>query len=530
MAERVVIQWDKDDLDDLGLIKVDVLGLGMLTAIRKTLQLISEFKSEPFTISDVPAEDPEVYEMACRADTVGVFQIESRAQMSMLPRLKPRKFYDLVVQIAIVRPGPIQGDMVHPYLRRRMGLEPVTYPSPDVEHVLSRTLGVPLFQEQVMQLAMVAAGFTAGEADQLRRAMAAWKRRGGLEPFEERLLSGMRERGYSDDFAQRVFKQIRGFSDYGFPEVHSCSFALIAYVSAWLKCHEPAAFTCGLLNSQPMGFYAPAQLVRDARMHGVEVRPVDVACSDYDCSLERDLSGKPVLRLGLRRVKSLSEAGGRRVVEARSSGDYESVQQLTERARLGRRDIEALAAAGALSGLTGNRHLAYWQVAGTERALPLAPASLKPNELLEGVPLLPLPTEGENIVADYHATGLSLGRHPVEVLRHRLEDARDWTAEKLKSAENGARVRIAGIVITRQRPGSASGVTFVTLEDETGYCNLIVWKNIGEQYRGPLVHSRLLEVHGTLQREDNVTHVIASRLYDRSALLGELVTSARNFH
>ena len=530
MAERVVIQWDKDDLDDLGLIKVDVLGLGMLTAIRKTLQLIGEFKSKPFTMSDVPAEDPEVYEMACRADTVGVFQIESRAQMSMLPRLKPRKFYDLVVQIAIVRPGPIQGDVVHPYLRRRMGLEPVTYPSPDVEHVLSRTLGVPLFQEQVMQLAMVAAGFTAGEADQLRRAMAAWKRRGGLEPFEERLLSGMRERGYSDEFAQRVFKQIRGFSDYGFPEVHSCSFALIAYVSAWLKCHEPAAFTCGLLNSQPMGFYAPAQLVRDARMHGVEVRPVDVACSDYDCSLERDLGEKPVLRLGLRMVKSLSEAGGRRVVEARGNAGYESIQQLTERGRLDRRDIEALAAAGALSVLTGNRHLAYWQVAGTERALPLAPASLKPNELLEGHPLLPLPTEGESIVADYHATGLSLGRHPVAVLRELLGAARDWTAEKLKTTENGASVRIAGIVITRQRPGSASGVTFVTLEDETGHCNLIVWKNIGERYRGPLVQSRLLEVHGTLQREDNVLHVIASRLYDRSNLLGELVTPARNFH
>jgi error-prone DNA polymerase len=534
MPERVVIQWDKDDLDDLGLIKVDVLGLGMLTAIRKTLQLVSEFSAKPLAITDVPAEDPEVYEMACRADTVGVFQIESRAQMSMLPRLQPRKFYDLVIQIAIVRPGPIQGDMVHPYLRRRTGQEPVTYPSPEVEKVLSRTLGVPLFQEQVMQLAMVAAGFTAGEADQLRRAMAAWKRRGGLEPFEARLLSGMRERGYSDEFAQRVFRQIRGFSDYGFPEVHSCSFALLAYVSCWLKCHEPAAFTCGLLNSQPMGFYAPAQLVRDARAHGVEVRPVDVLWSEYDCSLERDEQAQPVLRLGLRMVKSLSEAGGRRVADTRRYALIRSVQDLAERAKLDRRDMEALAAAGALAGLTGNRHLAYWQVAAIERTLPLAPASLTSSERLEGHPLLPLPTEGQTIVADYQSTGLSPGRHPMAVLRNNLPKARSWTAARLKAAVNGSRVRLAGVVVTRQRPGSANGVTFVTVEDETGSANIIVWKAIGERYRGPLVNSSLLEVEGTLQREGNgehlVIHVIASRLFDRSRLLGELVTRPRNFH
>jgi error-prone DNA polymerase len=533
MAERVVIQWDKDDLDDLGLIKVDVLGLGMLTAIRKTLQLIGDFRRKPVTMSDVPAEDPVVYEMACRADTVGVFQIESRAQMSMLPRLKPRSFYDLVIEIAIVRPGPIQGDMVHPYLRRRMGLEPVTYPGPEVEKVLCRTLGVPLFQEQVMQLAMVAAGFTPGEADQLRRAMAAWKRRGGLEPFQARLMSGMRDRGYTDEFAERVCRQIKGFGDYGFPEVHSCSFALLAYVSAWLKCHEPAAFTCGLLNSQPMGFYAPAQLIRDAREHGVEVRPVDVSCSDYDCSLERGRDGKSVLRLGLRMVRSLSETGGHRVVSVRGNTPYESVQEVIERAQMDRRDIEALAAAGALSGLTGNRHLAFWQVAAAERPMLLAMNSRAPNELLEGHPLLPLPTEGQNIVADYHATGLSLGRHPVALLRNRFERARAWSAESLKTAKNGARVQIVGVVVTRQRPGSAGGVTFVTLEDETGSVNLIVWQTVGERYRRALVESRLLEVEGTLQREGDeehfVIHVIASRLFDRSVLLGELVTRSRNF-
>ena len=532
MDDRVVIQWDKDDLDELGLIKVDILGLGMLSAIRKTLQLVSEFRCKPFTITEVPAEDPAVYEMACRADTVGVFQIESRAQMSMLPRLQPRKFYDLVVQIAIVRPGPIQGDMVHPYLRRRMGLEPVTYPSPDVEKVLSRTLGVPLFQEQVMQLAMVAAGFSAGEADQLRRAMAAWKRRGGLEPFETRLLNGMRARGYTEEFAQRIFKQIRGFSDYGFPEVHSCSFALIAYVSAWLKYHEPAAFTCGLLNSQPMGFYAPAQLARDAQAHGVEVRPVDVQHSHYDCSLERADDGHPALRLGLRMVKSLSDAAGHRVFDARRKGCFVSVQELIHRARLSRGDIEALAAAGALSGLTGNRHFAYWQVAATERPLPLAPTSLAPAESLEGRPLLPLPTEGESIVADYQSIGLSLGRHPMALLRDKLTDATDWTAERLKTVPNGTHVRFAGLVLVRQRPGSAGGVTFVTLEDETGNANIIVWKRIGERYRGPLVKSRLLEVAGVLQSqgEPAVIHIIAEHLFDRSCLLGDLISRAREFH
>jgi error-prone DNA polymerase len=532
MPDRTVIQWDKDDLDDLGLLKVDLLGLGMLSAIRRALALVADFRRKSFTLADVPAEDARVYDMISRADTVGVFQIESRAQMSMLPRLRPANYYDLVIEVAIVRPGPIQGGMVHPYLRRRTGEEAVTYPSPAVASVLSRTLGVPIFQEQVMQLAVVAAGFTPGEADRLRRAMAAWKRRGGLGPFEQRLKDGMRERGYSDAFAQQIFSQILGFGDYGFPESHAASFALLVYVSAWLKCHEPAVFACALLNSQPMGFYAPAQLVRDAREHGVEVRAVSVGASDWDCTLERGADGEPALRLGLRLVKSLSRAAGDRIVAARAAtatrgaSSFVSVQDLTTRAALDRGDLEALADAGALRELTGNRHLALWQVAGTESELPLAPAPT----LAEGTPLLVPPSEGQNVVADYRSVGLTLGRHPVALLREQLGRDAIVSCADLANASHGDRVRVAGIVITRQRPASASGVTFVTVEDETGCANLVVWEQVGLEYRRALLESRLLEVRGELQREGAVTHVVARKLVDRSALLGALIAPSRDFH
>jgi error-prone DNA polymerase len=373
MPDRTVIQWEKNDLEDLGLLKVDVLGLGMLTAIRRSFDLIRGFDGREYTLADVPAEDPQVYDMICDGDTVGVFQIESRAQMAMLPRLRPRCYYDLVIEVAIIRPGPIQGDMVHPYLRRRNGEEAVDYPSEEVKGVLQRTLGVPIFQEQVMQLAMVAAGFTPGEADRLRRAMAAWKRRGGLGPFEDKLVSGMRERGYDEKFARQIFQQILGFGEYGFPESHSASFALLVYVSSWLKCHEPAAFTCALINSQPMGFYSASQLVQDAQRHGVTVRPVSINCSAWDCSLEPDDAGAATLRLGLRMVKGLSEEAGERIVAERANGKYNEVQALAERVGLDRRELGVLASSGALQSLSGDRHRARWDVAGAERPMPLFP-------------------------------------------------------------------------------------------------------------------------------------------------------------
>jgi error-prone DNA polymerase len=534
MPERTVIEWDKDDLDALGLLKVDVLALGMLTAIRRTFRLVNEFggSSAPagaaeLELASVPSEDPAVYDMICRADTVGVFQIESRAQMSMLPRLKPRNFYDLVIEVAIVRPGPIQGEMVHPYLRRRSGEEQVTYPSKEVEAVLKRTLGVPIFQEQVMQLAIVAAGFSPGDADRLRRAMAAWKRKGGLEPFQHQLIDGMRERGYAESFANQIFNQILGFGEYGFPESHSASFALLVYTSAWLKHYEPAAFCAALINSQPMGFYAPAQLVRDARAHGVEVRAVDVTISDWDCTLERREDGRPALRLGLRLVKHLSQEGAARLTAARTTRNFDGIADLAERAALDRRDLEALAAADALTKLTGHRHRAVWQVTGVERALPLLPAATAVDE---GIPLLRAPREGQDIVADYGSVGLTLRRHPLALLRDKLQRRGVVPTRELWDQPNGKLVRTAGLVITRQRPGSAGGVTFVTMEDETGYVNLIVWNRVAVEQREALLESRLLEVHGKLQREGDVQHVIAQRLTNLSSLLGDLVVASRNFH
>ena len=675
MPDRTVIQWDKDDLDALGLLKVDVLGLGMLSAIRRAFQLINEFGGSAavagkLDLAAVPGEDKAVYEMICRADTVGVFQIESRAQMSMLPRLRPQNYYDLVIEVAIVRPGPIQGEMVHPYLRRRNGEEAVTYPSEKVKAVLERTLGVPIFQEQVMQLAIVAAGFSPGEADRLRRAMAAWKRKGGLEPFQRQLIDGMRERGYPESFAHQIFNQILGFGEYGFPECvvgetrvvdadtgrwltidevisgharldntlacdddlrlrkrkvlrvmrsgvkpvlrlrtalgheivataehpfmtmagwlqlgklkvgdtlatarsepapgdhvywdriveieaagsqetydlqiegdhnflanhfivhnsHAASFALLVYTSAWLKHYEPAAFCAALINSQPMGFYAPAQLVRDARAHGVEVRAVDVASSDWDCTLERRTDGRPALRLGLRLVKHLSSEGAARLLAARATRGFDTIADLAGRAELDRRDLEALAAADALSCLTGHRHRAVWQVSGVERALPLLPAATVPEE---GIPLLRAPREGQDIVADYGSTGLTLRRHPLCLLREKLQRRGVLPTQDLWGQPNGKQVITAGLVITRQRPGSASGVIFVTMEDETGHVNLIVWNRVAVAQRAALLESRLLEVHGTLQREGDVQHVIAQRLINLSAMLGDLTVASRNFH
>ena len=540
MPDRTVVQWDKDDLNDLKLLKVDVLGLGMLTALRRSFDLINAYRGTSYTLGSVPREDPAVYDMICKADTIGVFQIESRAQMSMLPRLKPRKYYDLVVEVAIVRPGPIQGDMVHPYLRRRNGEEPETYPSEAVRQALERTKGVPIFQEQVMQIAILAAGFTAGEADDLRRAMGAWKRTGGIDHFKDRLLGGMHANGYTDDFANRIYQQMLGFGEYGFPESHAASFALLAYDSSWLKHYEPAAFTCALLNSQPMGFYGPAQLVRDTRAHDVEVRPVDVCVSDWECTLERPAEpvesrvrpAQPVLRLGMRMVKSLSEAGAQRVMAARQQRPFASVQDLAERAVLDRGDLEALAAAGAFAELSGNRHLAFWEVAGTERVPPpgLLELGTRTGHDAEGEPLLPAPTEGERIVADYASVGLTLGRHPLALFRERFRKKHLLSAGELRCVANGHQVKTAGIVLMRQRPQTAGGVTFLTLEDETGQVNVIVWERVGRAQRRALIESRLLEVQGKWQRLDEVTHIIAEQLIDRTKLLGELLTRSRDFH
>jgi error-prone DNA polymerase len=481
---------------------------------------------EHLTLATVPSEDAGVYDMICRADTTGVFQIESRAQMAMLPRLRPRNFYDLVIEVAIVRPGPIQGEMVHPYLRRRNGEEAVSYPSREVEEVLKRTLGVPIFQEQVMRLSIVAAGFSPGQADELRRAMAAWKRKGGLEPFQRRLVDGMRERGYEESFANQIFNQILGFGEYGFPESHAASFALLVYISAWLKAYEPAAFCAALINSQPMGFYAPAQLVRDASAHGVEVRPPDVRLSEWDCTLERRDDNGAALRLGLRLVKHLTQEAAGRLLAARAVHPFDGLADLAARAAIDRRDLEALAAGDALAGLSGHRYRAVWQVSGVERPLPLLPADTQGPE---GIPLLRAPREGHDIVADYASLGLTLRRHPLALLRDRFEKRGITDTQSLWDLPSGQWVTTAGLVITRQRPGSASGVTFVTLEDETGYVNLIVWKRVGEEQRAALLESRLLEVRGQVQREGDVLHVIARRLVNLSVLLGELMVESRNF-
>ena len=571
MEGRSVIQWNKDDLDTMGLLKVDVLALGMLSALRRCLQLRAVLRGEPWGLADIPREDAATYDMICAADTVGVFQIESRAQMSMLPRLQPRVFYDLVVQVAIVRPGPIQGGMVHPYLqareRRRHG-QPLELEKPELEAALARTLGVPIFQEQVMQIAMIAAGFGPGMADDLRRSMAAWKRKGGVHRFERPLIGGMEARGYRTEFAQAIFQQMLGFGEYGFPESHAHSFALLSYASSWLKCHEPACFLAALLNSLPMGFYSASQLVQDARRHGVRVLPIDVLASHWDCTLEGPLAAvpgvalpQPAVRLGLRLVSGLATAAGQRLVQIRQALHdaavagkpgaapapalapefvpatcFTSTEDLALRAQLSQQDLQALAAADALASLSGHRRQQMWDAAAQHTA----PALWRDVPVHE-VPLaLPAAHEGEEIVFDYAATGLTLRRHPLALLRPRLARWRLQTALQLHSAPNGRKVRACGIVTMRQRPGTAKGTMFVTLEDETGPVNVIVWPALVEHWRQPLLGARLLAVEGVWQCSPHgpdgqavVRHLVAQRFKDLTPLLGRMAQAlqgSRDFH
>lgn len=527
MAERTIIQWDKDDLDAVGLLKVDVLALGMLSAIRRCFDLVHTYRGKRWTLATLPPKDAATYEMIGRADTIGVFQIESRAQMSMLPRLKPKNFYDLVIEVAIVRPGPIQGGMVHPYLRRRNDEEEVSYPSEELKVVLERTLGVPLFQEQVMQIAIVAAGYTPGEADQLRRAMAAWKRHGGLEPHRERLREGMLKDGkYTEAFAAQIFEQIKGFGNYGFPESHAASFALLTYASCWLKCHEPAAFACALINSWPMGFYSPDQILQDARRHHLQIRPVDVRASAWDCSLEPTTGAQPALRLGLRMIKGFRQDDAQRIEAARESGPFVDIADLGQRAHLDSRAQELLADAGALRGLAGHRHRARWEVAGVQQQLGLF-AGLPRQE--ETPVVLPRPTVGEDLQADYLSVGTTLGPHPLALLRGELKARRCRSSRELLEVEHGRPVSIAGLVTGRQRPGTASGVTFVTLEDEFGNVNVVVWRDLAERQRRVLVGAQLLKVDGTLETEGEVRHLIAGRLSDLSELLSGITVRSRDF-
>ncbi|QJE03364.1 error-prone DNA polymerase [Massilia forsythiae] len=538
MLERSVIQWDKDDLEELGLMKVDVLALGMLSMLRRGFDLVGRRHGAVFEMQDIPHDDKPTYDMICAADTVGVFQIESRAQMSMLPRMKPRRFYDLVIEVAVVRPGPIQGGMVHPYLKRREGKERVVYPSPDMEKALARTLGVPIFQEQVMQVAILAAGFTPGEADQLRRAMAAWKRKGGLQQYHERIVGGMLARGYDIAFAEQIFSQIQGFGEYGFPESHAASFALLAYASSWLKCHEPAAFLCALLNSQPMGFYSPSQLVQDARRHGIEVRPADVMVSGWESALEEhDDAGhgegggagrvrpQPAVRLGLHLLRGMNREAAERIELARAIRPFASVADLARRGHLERADLQVLAAANALGALAGHRRQALWQASGA------APDSdlLRPTEPVEETPVLAAPSEGQDIVGDYRAQGLTLGRHPLALLRRQLLEKRFLPAGVLMDFQNGQLARACGIVTVRQRPGTAKGVLFLTIEDETGNVNVIVWASLVERQRREVLNAALLGVYGVWQREGQVRHLVAKRLVDMSHLLGALDTRSRDF-
>ncbi|MFQ6557550.1 error-prone DNA polymerase [Pseudomonas sp. Lb2C1-1] len=526
MAERTIIQWDKDDLDAVGLLKVDILALGMLSAIRRCFDLIEHYRGQRYTLASLPQDDRATYEMISRADTIGVFQIESRAQMSMLPRLRPKTFYDLVIEVAIVRPGPIQGGMVHPYLRRRNKEEAVTYPSEALEEVLNRTLGVPLFQEQVMQIAIVAADYTPGEADQLRRSMAAWKRHGGLEPHRERLAQGMKKNGYTAEFAAQIFEQIKGFGNYGFPESHAASFALLTYASSWLKCHEPAAFACALINSWPMGFYSPDQILQDARRHQLSIRPVDVRASDWDCSLEPMDGRQPAIRMGLRMVKGFREEDARRIEAARRHRPFSDVADLGERAQLDARAQAQLADAGALQGLAGDRHRARWEVAGVQKQLGLF-AGLPCQE--EPPVALPKPTLGENLFADYTTLGTTLGPHPLALLRPELRARRCRSSRELQEVEHGRNVSVAGLVTGRQRPGTASGVTFVTLEDEFGNLNVVVWRDLAERQRKTLVGSQLLKVDGRWESVGEVRHLIAGRLSDLTELLAGIQVQSRDF-
>ncbi|MEE2731600.1 MAG: error-prone DNA polymerase [Pseudomonadota bacterium] len=531
MAERTVVQWDKDDIEALGLMKVDVLALGMLSAIRKSFDLINDLRGQQWTLATLPQDDPDTYHLLQQGDSVGIFQVESRAQMAMLPRLKPACFYDLVIEVAIVRPGPIQGDMVHPFLRRRQGLEAVSYVSEEVKQVLQRTLGVPIFQEQVIELAMVAAGFSAGEADQLRRAMAAWKRKGQLQKYEEKLAQGLLSRGYSIDFAQRIISQIRGFGEYGFPESHAASFALLVYASAWLKRHEPAAFCCALLNSQPMGFYSPSQLVQDVKRRQVEVRGVDVQYSQWDHSLETDAlqqhpQRQPAIRLGLRLVKGLSHQSADTLLQQRAQSAFQSMTDLQQRCRLNKRDMDALAHADAFGCFNQHRFQARWEVQGLQQESPL----IQQQHQQETTVTLPAPSEAENLNEDYHSLGLTLGKHPMALLRDHPQLKGYKRHQDLYALGHKRFVRIAGLVTGRQRPGTATGVVFLTLEDETGNSNIVVWRDLVERNRAAVVHSRMLKIKGVVEREGSVIHVIAGHIEDCSHLLGELETRSRDFH
>ena len=522
MEDRTVVEWDKDDLDALGILKIDVLSLGMLTCIRKGFDLLAQHYGRRHDLATVPADDSAVYDMICKADTLGVFQIESRAQMSMLPRLKPRDFYDLVIEVAIVRPGPIQGDMVHPYLRRRNGEEAVVFPSKELEDVLGKTLGVPLFQEQAMKIAIVAAGFTPSEADQLRRAMATFRKTGKIHGFRAKMVEGMVARGYERDFAERCFRQIEGFGEYGFPESHAASFALLVYVSAWLKCRYPAAFACALLNSQPMGFYAPAQIVRDAREHSVEVLPVDVNRSGWDSTLEPGADGEMALRLGFRQVKGLRKDAIDRLVAARGNG-YPDPWTLWRRAGLPAAVLERLARADAFGSLGLDRRRALWAVRRFRpAALPLFAAMDEDEQPGDPPAALPSMTLGEQVVDDYASVRLTLRAHPLALLRAAAPFDRATPHSELLNCRNGQQVEVAGLVLIRQRPGTAKGVVFMTLEDETGAANVIVWPHALERYRPIVMGARLVRVVGEVQKEGIVIHIVARRLEDLSARLDGL--------
>ncbi len=524
MEGRTVVQWNKDDLDDLGILKVDCLALGMLTAIRKCFALIRETNGKELTLANIPEEDPQVYDMICRADTIGVFQIESRAQMSMLPRLKPRCYYDLVIEVAIVRPGPIQGDMVHPYLRRRFGEEEETYPDEAIRQVLKKTLGVPLFQEQCMQLAIVAAGFTPGEADQLRRAMGAWRRPGIIDQFRQKLLDGMRQHGLEGEFAEQVFRQIRGFGEYGFPESHAASFALLVYVSSWLKHYYPAHFTAAVINSQPMGFYAPSQLIQDARKHHVEVRPIDICRSEWDCSLERG-----AIRLGLRLISGLHQTTADAIVKLRQENNFSSMEDFLRRTNLPQAQIELLADADALASLSPGRREALWSALSisTRPRQKTLFDDLEPER--EPTALLPTMHPEEEVYADYRMTGLSLRSHPIAFQRERLNRLGVIPTERLAQIPNDTRVKIAGIVLLRQRPSTSKGITFVTIEDETGTANLVVHTKTWERFRQITRHSQAWIVHGKVECKDTVIHVVVQRLEDLSTRLASLTIKSRDF-
>ena len=536
MDDRTIIQWDKDDLETMKLLKVDCLALGMLTCIRKAVALIERHRGYTIDLARLPPGDQPTYDMIQAADTVGVFQIESRAQMSMLPRLKPTCFHDLVVEVAIVRPGPIQGGMVHPYLRRRQGLDPVVFPSKGIEDILGKTLGIPLFQEQVMEL-VIHAGYEPHEADNLRRSMAAWRQGGDMQSHRERIRELMEKKNYSSEFIDQIFEQIKGFGSYGFPQSHAASFAKLVYISCWLKRHEPAAFACALLNAQPMGFYSASQIVQDARRGngariGVAVHPVDITVSDWDNTLEGgyarcgiDDGGQAAIRLGLRQIAGLSEAVGKRIVAARRQHAFTDVRDLSLRAALDEKSRTALAEAGALQPLAGHRHAARWAVAGIERQRPLLPGSPDEDAIA-----LPAPRAGEDVLSDYRATGLTLREHPLALLRARLRRERVLDSSQLREVKHGRGVHAAGLVTQRQRPATAGGTIFVTLEDEHGMVNVVVWRDVALRARKALLGARLMAVRGRWEQVDGVQHLIARELRDISHLLGDLRTASRDFH